>query len=67
MFRSTFLDITANEHRISVLGKKSVYHYDKSLLLLNQVSLERSFHYLTLIGNNLFLLTSDRVEKIRVD
>ncbi len=63
----TFLDITANEHRISVLGKKSVYHYDKSLLLLNQVSLERSFHYLTLIGNNLFLLTSDRVEKIRVD
>lgn len=59
-------DIYCDGSRIILLGKNSAYNFDMSLLLLNQIELERAYIKIIFSGESMYILGIDRVDKFSI-
>ena len=62
----TVIDVSVEDGRILVLGKKAVYHYDTVLNLREEISLEVNAQGVTTANNAMFLLGADSVFKYSI-
>lgn len=60
------LDLCISDNRVLFLGKRAVYHYDLSLELQEEVSLESSAQKVTYVNGSMFLLGADTVSKYSI-
>ncbi len=60
------LDLCISDSRVLFLGKKAVYHYDLSLNLQEEITLESSAQKITYANGSMFLLGADAVSKYSI-
>lgn len=60
-------DIYCDGSRIIVLGSKAAYNFDMSLLLLDQIDLERPYNKIIYNGDVLYIMGTDIIEKRQIN
>lgn len=59
-------DIYCDGSRIILLGKEASYNYDMTLMLLNRIELERAYMKTISLGESMYILGVDRVDKFPI-
>lgn len=62
----TPIDLCVADDRVLFLGKKAVYHYDLSLKLQEEITLQSSAQKVTFTDGSMFLLGADTVYKYSI-
>lgn len=57
------IDIYCDGSRIVILGKDFAYNFDMSLQLLNKFDLKKNYNKIVYNGNNLYIISTDGIEK----
>lgn len=57
------LDIYSDGSRVVVLGKRYVYTFDMTLMLLNKIATSNSYKHVAYNGNSLYMMSSDSIAK----
>ncbi len=61
------IEIYSDGSRILVLGKENVYNFDMGLKLLNKIKITKSYQQIIYNGNHSYILSTDSLEKQRID
>ncbi|WMJ23299.1 DUF5711 family protein [Paludicola sp. MB14-C6] len=61
------IDIYCDGSRVLVLGKKTAFNFNMSLLLLNSYPITASSNKICFNGENLFLISTDGIQKLKIN